>query len=62
MDKDRVAGSAKQTKGSVNEAISKVQATARPRLKGLPRRRQVRRRMPLAASRTRCATPPSSAD
>jgi uncharacterized protein YjbJ (UPF0337 family) len=26
MDKDRIAGSAKQTKGSVKEAIGKIQA------------------------------------
>ena len=45
MDKDRVAGSAKNTKGSVKEAIGTVTGDSKPRPKGLPRGRNAKRRM-----------------
>jgi len=50
MDKDRIAGSAKQAKGSVKEAIGKVTGDTKTQAEGAAEKR-------LARCRTRSAVP-----
>jgi len=49
MDKDRVAGSAKQVKGAVEEAVGKVVGDAKLEAEARLTRPKGKRRMPLAA-------------
>jgi len=49
VDKDRIAGTAKEAKGSVNEAAGKVVGDAKLQSDGKAERTAARSRMPSAA-------------
>ena len=53
MDKDRIAGAAKEIKGSVKENIGKAVGDARLQSDGKPTRSKARSRTLSAVSRTR---------
>jgi len=57
MDKDRIAGSVKQVKGPIKEAIGKAVGDVKLQSEGESEHWKAISRMPSAGSRTRSETP-----